>query len=104
MSTSLGNNYNSDTIHSLTSEQKTRSGAEWVFLSCIETNKVQIKAGYDGSVMLSNQITSLFRAVTTIGLHCPKTLPHFGPGAFNGSFLSRLSLVSGEFPFYLGTS
>lgn len=31
-----------------------------------------------------------------------KTLPHSGPGAFNGSFLSPLSPVSGEFPFSLG--
>lgn len=31
-----------------------------------------------------------------------KTLPHSGPGAGNGSFLSPLSPVSGEFPFSLG--
>lgn len=31
-----------------------------------------------------------------------KTLPHAGPGAFNWSFLSPLSPVSGEFPFSLG--
>lgn len=30
------------------------------------------------------------------------TLLHSGPGAFNGSFLSPLSPVSGEFPNYLG--
>uniref|UniRef100_A0A2C9TZJ7 Uncharacterized protein n=1 Tax=Manihot esculenta TaxID=3983 RepID=A0A2C9TZJ7_MANES len=34
-----------------------------------------------------------------------KTLPHSGPGAFNWSFLSPLSPMSGEFPFSpLGSS
>lgn len=31
-----------------------------------------------------------------------KTLPHSGPGALNWSFLSPLSPVSGDFPFFLG--